>query len=76
MTATDAPTAPVRRPRPWTYTVIDTLITLRRPDMLFFTLVMPLGMYLFYGAMQDRTQERRVGKECDGLCRSRWSPYH
>lgn len=53
MTATDAPTAPVRRPRPWTYTVIDTLITLRRPDMLFFTLVMPLGMYLFYGAMQD-----------------------
>ena len=53
MTATDAPTAPVRRPRPWTYTIIDTLITLRRPDMLFFTLVMPLGMYLFFGALQD-----------------------
>ena len=45
--------APVRRPRPWTYTRIDTLTTLARPDMLFFTLVMPLGMYLFFGALQD-----------------------
>jgi TolB protein len=23
-----------------------------------------------------RSEERRVGKECDPLCRSRWSPYH
>ena len=23
-----------------------------------------------------RSEERRVGKECQGLCRSRWSPYH
>ena len=23
-----------------------------------------------------RSEERRVGKECDELCRSRWSPYH
>src|SRR3546814_15394649 len=23
-----------------------------------------------------RSEERRVGKECDGTCRSRWSPYH
>ena len=45
--------APARRPRPWTYTRIDTLTTLARPDMLFFTLVMPLGMYLFFGALQD-----------------------
>ena len=45
--------APARRPRPWTYTRIDTLTTLARPDMLFFTLIMPLGMYLFWGAMQD-----------------------
>ena len=22
------------------------------------------------------TEERRVGKECERLCRSRWSPYH
>src|SRR3546814_14865659 len=23
-----------------------------------------------------RSEERRVGKECVGTCRSRWSPYH
>ena len=25
---------------------------------------------------QDRSEERRVGKECAPMCRSRWSPYH
>src|SRR3546814_12744807 len=24
----------------------------------------------------DRSEERRVGKECGSTCRSRWSPYH
>src|SRR5213594_5240786 len=24
----------------------------------------------------SRSEERRVGKECERLCRSRWSPYH
>ena len=23
-----------------------------------------------------RSEERRVGKECHVVCRSRWSPYH
>jgi hypothetical protein len=23
-----------------------------------------------------RSEERRVGKECNAQCRSRWSPYH
>src|SRR5216117_263666 len=27
-------------------------------------------------APQPRSEERRVGKECPSLCRSRWSPYH
>jgi hypothetical protein len=27
-------------------------------------------------ANPDRSEERRVGKECRRLCRSRWSPYH
>src|SRR3546814_18133570 len=26
--------------------------------------------------MGDRSEERRVGKECVSTCRSRWSPYH
>ena len=24
----------------------------------------------------ERSEERRVGKECSSPCRSRWSPYH
>src|SRR3546814_19355958 len=27
-------------------------------------------------APADRSEERRVGKECVSTCRSRWSPYH
>src|SRR3546814_18841212 len=27
-------------------------------------------------AALDRSEERRVGKECVSTCRSRWSPYH
>src|SRR3546814_13289373 len=26
--------------------------------------------------MEERSEERRVGKECVSTCRSRWSPYH
>src|SRR3546814_20080291 len=25
---------------------------------------------------EDRSEERRVGKECVSTCRSRWEPYH
>ena len=25
---------------------------------------------------RQRSEERRVGKECTSWCRSRWSPYH
>ena len=31
---------------------------------------------LVAGARAERSEERRVGKECRLLCRSRWSPYH
>src|SRR5260221_4932022 len=30
------------------------------------------GIYLYYRLADERSEERRVGKEC----RSRWSPYH
>src|SRR3546814_20051954 len=26
--------------------------------------------------LQKRSEERRVGKECERRCKSRWSPYH
>jgi phosphoserine phosphatase len=36
-----------------------------------------LGLTLAVGdGANDRSEERRVGKECRRLCRSRWSPYH
>ena len=28
------------------------------------------------GYTYTRSEERRVGKECASMCRSRWSPYH
>src|SRR3546814_16103079 len=28
------------------------------------------------GKAQGRSEERRVGQECDSTCRSRWSPRH
>ena len=30
----------------------------------------------FLNNMLLRSEERRVGKECAPMCRSRWSPYH
>ena len=32
----------------------------------------PVGL----GSHLERSEERRVGKECEVPCRSRWSPYH
>src|SRR3546814_12990836 len=31
---------------------------------------------LYGRGMADRSEERRVGRECVSTCRSRWSPYH
>ena len=33
-------------------------------------------MIFFIVTIKQRSEERRVGKECLRLCRSRWSPYH
>ena len=35
-----------------------------------------LGPGLLSKNYDGRSEERRVGKECRILCRSRWSPYH
>ena len=34
-----------------------------------------IAVYL-EGEPMKRSEERRVGKECASMCRSRWSPYH
>src|SRR3546814_20413546 len=35
-----------------------------------------VGGYVVDDDAADRSEERRVGKECVSPCRSRWSPYH
>src|SRR3546814_2463882 len=34
------------------------------------------GFFLRDKPSDDRSEERRVGKECVSTCSSRWSPYH
>ena len=42
----------------------------------------PSNMYAYRSYLETllncnyRSEERRVGKECWPVCRSRWSPYH
>ena len=37
---------------------------------------LPDGFGFIPKAEAERSEERRVGKECSLPCRSRWSPYH
>src|SRR3546814_13133380 len=49
-----------------------------RPDICFW------NPFVSFTASQNdrqaikalRSEQRRVGKECDSTCKSRWSPYH
>src|SRR3546814_13467079 len=34
------------------------------------------GSWMALQMIGQRSEERRVGKECVSTCRSRWSPYH
>ena len=59
---------------------IPLALILKQPD-LSTTIVTALifAALLFVAGLSYkivRSEERRVGKECHGSCRSRWSPYH
>src|SRR3546814_20310913 len=43
---------------------------------LFFNEAVRRMVQAFETRADDRSEERRVGKECVSTCRSRWSPYH
>ena len=72
------------------HTVVSPRNLVRVPRRLPLELLAPLGCGLQTGAgtvlnslhvrrgssLAVRSEERRVGKECSELCRSRWSPYH
>ena len=55
----------------WTGHWIDAASTLRMKDDAVIVLD-PVNMPV----IKNRSEERRVGKECLHQCRSRWSPYH
>ena len=38
--------------------------------------IIPKDMRFLVQDENNRSEERRVGKECASMCRSRWSPYH
>ena len=58
--------------------VLDLEATFAAPD--FYTKpraeISDLETQLKIARDKGRSEERRVGKECATLCRSRWSPYH
>src|SRR3546814_14870575 len=59
---------------------------LKRPPSIWLTKLtgdmgliqggLTLQLYALSKFISDRSEERRVGKECVSTCRSRWSPYH
>jgi hypothetical protein len=62
------------------HTILGTILvyTTPRSNLAFLTLI--TSFFSLYWFKTDtrfkRSEERRVGKECRWLCRSRWSPYH
>ena len=48
----------------------------RLPSELVVRLLVARDGTVWIGTLTGRSEERRVGKECCALCRSRWSPYH
>src|SRR3546814_11553645 len=38
--------------------------------------ILPILVLLSPQFWRERSEERRVGKECVSTCRSRWSPFH
>ena len=56
----------------------DVLLLFRLGDFyeLFFEDAKEAAGLLNVALTKRRSEERRVGKECCLVCRSRWSPYH
>src|SRR3546814_9984624 len=48
----------------------------RVPTILWMWATVAFGVAFLYFQAHERSEERRVGKECVSTCRSRWSPYH
>jgi penicillin-binding protein 1A len=51
--------------------VLAAMLALLMAIIAWLAITAPLSR-----SLKPRSEERRVGKECRRLCRSRWSPYH
>ena len=56
--------------------VVEQLVGYKPKEFIAQALDKHLGGTRLDAASADRSEERRVGKECRMPCRSRWSPYH
>ena len=55
--------------------LIQTKTWLLSPILIIAHISLKILGFWGFGVL-GRSEERRVGKECLRLCRSRWSPYH
>src|SRR3546814_7197234 len=53
----------------------DAVESLKEIEAAYAMLVQQ-GLNPLVAALEKRSEERRVGKECVSTCRSRWCPYH
>ena len=54
----------------------ELIIEVERDHTIYGEEVKFGGGKVIRDGMGQRSEERRVGKECPSKCRSRWSPYH
>ena len=54
----------------------DFVVVGSTPDQMEHLNFKPVGKDFPVFLHPKRSEERRVGKECASMCRSRWSPYH
>src|SRR3546814_15187838 len=70
----------LRQHGPWTYGILANQIWSFAGDddrsEVNATFLQPFLNYTFPSATPLRSEERRVGKECERTCISRWSPHH
>ena len=71
----------IRKAKPTIYTLVrkGLLPAYKKVPLVmsYWNLVYHYGVERFARDFENaRSEERRVGKECASMCRSRWSPYH
>ena len=54
--------------------IVSGMHGVRKSKVLWAIIQPNLDNFREFGEV--RSEERRVGKECASMCRSRWSPYH